>query len=1811
MSHCPHCHADLSGVEHLTSCPACSASLPPKSQRGSFVADSLLQRELSETPQSFEAVDPLSAIKATLSAIAARANDQIVPNSNWTGQPLPGPTRFLLIGGAAAERLSYEEDLSQSHLAPPAETGADVTIYAKQFPTFGGSDLQVPDVVAPYVAKQETESKSDTNDIGRSSDPFAKTIDSGKFPPVAAQASTPEPDDSANRSSDPFARTIDSDKFPPVPEPPKPKTLPDRFAGTIDSDSFKAIAEGSDSSELDSELGTVKDPRQDPRYAHTIDSGNFDPVEADQPKRGTLPDRRMAATMAPGEFMPQSEADLAALWSGTHGADDRPGMTIKGQGPPKARDSKLVIRPRSLKNTGEAVASTIDYELLEKIGEGGMGMVYSARQASIDRTVALKMLKADIANNAEQRDKFLSEAVVTGDLDHPNIVPIYDLGANEAGALFYSMKRVVGTPWLKVLAIKNLAENIEILMKVADAVGFAHSRGVIHRDLKPENVMLGDFGEVLVMDWGLAMSTSLFRKAGSITQSGSMGGTPAYMAPEMATGPVDRIGPLSDVYLLGAMLYEIITGKPPHTGKNVMNCLFAAARNDIQPTNHSGELLSIAMQAMATRPEDRYMSVRDFQSAIRLYQSHSESISLSSKAEDDLAEAEKTGEYETYSRAVFAFEEALSLWEDNARARPGLSRARLAYARCAESKGDLDLGASLLSTDDPTHVDLLKAIHLAQKERAARQQRLKNAKRLAGAAVAAVLLVVAVAYVKVGSERDRALVAEKKAKEDRERALTAEEEAKQSAIAAAASAKEARAAELVARNAESAARLDRDKAQLAEKGKEYEAYIARIGLISAKIEENSFDAARELLEECPTDLRRWEWGRLSHLCQQSVRNFDCGAPVVSVAYSDDGKLAATGSWDGKVRIWQVTSGEMLRTIDYGGRYVHTVAMSHGGKLVAAGGNDQRAYVKVWNVETGEPVKSFKGHQDDVVSVTFSKDNQTLLTGSYDNTARLWNMATGEQRGEALRGHRWWVWCAAFSPDEKRIVTTSQDGSAIVWDMKTRKPGPAFTGHGGPVYWAKFSPHAGDPHVASGGYDNRVLIWDPDRLKAVDFNKVIEGEAPPAPEYRALEGHNGAVRCVTFSPDGKKLISASHDNSLRVWDYASGKLMKILRGHAGWVRSCDFSPDGQSVVSASQDHQAKLWSLEGYEEVRVVHVRVLSGHDDAVLAARFSPDGKQIVTASRDRTAKMWDFASGKQLQTLAEGHSFLASSAAFFPDGKRMVTSAMDNTTRIWDVSNGTQLTRLDGTGRAAIVAVSHDGQKVVTGGEDNTARLWSAVDGKLLHTLQGETSDISAVAFSFDNRQLVLGDHRGRVMLWNAETGNKLWRVEGYGGKITAATFLPDGKRVLTASTDNAVGQWDVETGKEVMNAVLKHPDAVNDMSVTADGVHAITSCDDNKLRVWNLMKSTLVGTISTGSVTTNTVAVSPDGKLAVTTSLDDRQIRLWDLKSGRERGAGEHVEKLPFLDLETHGANAWAAVFSPDGQRVLTVGGNDARMWNIGSGTPHMSFSPHGAVASASFSSDGQRVVTGSWDSSAKIWNLKTGNSVVKLAGAHHGYVNSAVFSPDDTKVLTASDDKTAKIWNAETGSVLTTLAGHTDRVRSAVYSTDGAKILTVSSDKTAIIWNAATGEQLITLRGHEAGLLSGVFSRDGSHIVTGGEDNTARIWDPADGELLLTISGHTAGVASVAMSDDGDRVLTGSQDNTAKLWDSQTGVEVLTLKGHTQEVTSVSFSQNGLYTLTSSRDGTAMIWLTSPWREPEKKPVDRVAMQPSEAAGLGRAP
>lgn len=420
-----------------------------------------------------------------------------------------------------------------------------------------------------------------------------------------------------------------------------------------------------------------------------------------------------------------------------------------------SQSGSVVLTPRQVTYGKVTGVDDAEYEIGAMLGQGGMGAVYRARQGSVDRGVALKMVKKDQAT-ADAQEKFLAEAVVTGALEHPNIVPIYDLGVNTSEELFYAMKEVQGHPWTDSIDKVSLDENLDVIIKVTDAIAFSHEKGIVHRDLKPDNIMIGEFGEVVVMDWGLALPTEKFEKQGMPITEG-LAGTPSYMAPEMADLSLGPIGPAADIYLLGAQLFRAVTKVVPHTGKHAYAALQAAAANTIQwpedSTAHDEELLSIARKAMATRPEDRYASALDFKQALKDYRCHSESRRLTSAARDELDDAETTSNYRSFERAVASLEEAIKLWRENDSASQLLQKARLRYAQAAFQKGDLDLAEGQLDEHDLAHAELLKSIRETRTEREAQAKRLRRMRQTAASLAAVVFLTVSVSAVLINSAR--------------------------------------------------------------------------------------------------------------------------------------------------------------------------------------------------------------------------------------------------------------------------------------------------------------------------------------------------------------------------------------------------------------------------------------------------------------------------------------------------------------------------------------------------------------------------------------------------------------------------------------------------------------------------------------------------------------------------------------------------------------------------------------------------------------------------------------------------------------------------------------------------------------------------------------------------------------------------------------------------------------------------------------------------------------------------------------------------
>ncbi|MCC8180023.1 MAG: SUMF1/EgtB/PvdO family nonheme iron enzyme [Planctomycetes bacterium] len=519
-------------------------------------------------------------------------------------------------------------------------------------------------------------------------------------------------------------------------------------------------------------------------------------------------------------------------------------VTFRGGNSITLRQSRMVEGAEKQSDRIDALLHGGDFIVKRVVGQGGMGVVYIASQTSLNRDVAVKMILPN-ADSENSRQKLVAEALVTGELEHPNIIPIYELGQTDKNKLFYAMKIVDGKPWSDELPANSERQNIDILLRVADAVAFAHDKGVIHRDLKPENVMLGGYGEVLLMDWGLAVSQIDRGRAEPLNQTNAKAGTPAYMAPEMARGEVDRIGPASDIYLLGAILFEILTGRRPHGGRNVYICLRAAAENYLQPTERADSLLQVARKAMATDPAERHASVKAFQQDVREVLAHTESLNLVNNAELSLHAAEAAGSYEDYSQAIFAYREAITLWEENQAAHSGLVHARKRYAARAFANGDYDLAAfNLEGLTDPEATALSGSVARAKADAEARKRRVRKLTTAAIALTAAVVVILAGSTIiisdRMAREREareeatrqeqiarRALVETQEARERESQAAAERAEAQQQAFAALAREKSAQDDRLAAIAREEEERRQREEAERAQRAIADE--MARLG----------------------------------------------------------------------------------------------------------------------------------------------------------------------------------------------------------------------------------------------------------------------------------------------------------------------------------------------------------------------------------------------------------------------------------------------------------------------------------------------------------------------------------------------------------------------------------------------------------------------------------------------------------------------------------------------------------------------------------------------------------------------------------------------------------------------------------------------------------------------------------------------------------------------------------------------------------------------------------------------------------------------
>jgi WD40 repeat protein len=661
-----------------------------------------------------------------------------------------------------------------------------------------------------------------------------------------------------------------------------------------------------------------------------------------------------------------------------------------------------------------------------------------------------------------------------------------------------------------------------------------------------------------------------------------------------------------------------------------------------------------------------------------------------------------------------------------------------------------------------------------------------------------------------------------------------------------------------------------------------------------------------------------------------------------------------------------------------------------------------------------------------------------------------------------------------------------------------------------------------------------------------------------PFYELSFNHTGYVGSAVFSPDGKNILTASFDNTIKLWDL-SGRCLVTFSGHSPYKNSAIFSPDGKNILTASINNGAKLWDFSGK------CIATFSGHTRNILSIAFSPDGKNVLTASGDKTAKLWDI-SGHCIATLT-GHDSPVSSALFSPDCMQILSVPEEGPAKLWDRA-GKCLVTFSGHKAPVLTAVfSPDGKKILTASADNTAKLWD-LSGKCLVTLQGHVSIVQTAVFSGDGRKILTASVDNSAKLWDI-SGNCIATLSGHTSQVMAAIFSPDDSKILTSSGDNSAKLWDL-SGKCLVT-MSGHKWFIWSSVYSPDGTKILTASNDNTAKLWDLSGKCLI-TLAVSDYLSSSV-FSPSGENILTAS-NEKTAKLWDL-------SGNCI-----VTLSGHAAGVISAVFSHDGKFILTSSyDSTARLWNL-DGKCLITLSGHSSqVITAVFSPDSKNILTSSLDKTARLWDL-AGNCLVSFTGHTSGVV-SAVYSPDGKSILTSSSDNTAKLWDLA-GKCLITIPARTSNVlqgfavyaNSAFFSPDGKTILAFTGENTIKLWDL-TGQCLTTLADLNTIIWTALFSPDGKTILTGLSDGTARLWD-LSGKCISVLSGHKSIVMSAVFSPDGKYILTASDDYTAKIWDLY-GKCYATLSGHTAPVWSGLFSPDGRRVLTVSWDNTTKLWTT----------------------------
>jgi len=1053
-----------------------------------------------------------------------------------------------------------------------------------------------------------------------------------------------------------------------------------------------------------------------------------------------------------------------------------------------------------------AVVDKSYYDVLDEFGRGGLGRVLRARDRRTGRIVAVKeALRATPGLLA----RFAREAIVTANLQHPAIIPVYEVGRWVTGEPFYAMKLVAGRSLAeaakRATTLRDRIELLSHLIAVADALAYAHGERVIHRDLKPANVLIGDYGETVVIDWGLAKRlgdaddlVETTAAADGKTLAGSVMGTPGYMPPEQARGEI--VDERADVYSIGAMLYEVLSGKRPFADTTSIDEVLRLAAEAPPPPLPTidpeipAELVAIVERAMAFDKAKRYRDAKALSEDLRRFQT------------GQLVGAHEYTTWQLVRRWVRRHAAAVGAAAIGVvalavvggfsimRIRAARDRAVAAQQRAVQSQHEA-LTQQSLAED--------RAAALAEEQG---RQLVVSGDPARGLPYLAAAL--------DGGRRGPGLsfvVARALDSMSRVEAVLAASQAPLDMVTYSPDGNR-----LVTSGTDGIVRIFDTHAHTLQK-QLGTADIARWtpdGPIAVVVPDGSHVELRDpdtgkvtplpgVLAE-PTEAIALAKGRLAVGGRNGTLTWWADGTQHTVAhahakkirelvFSPDGSRIATASDDLHATIWRVADGTQVATMTMEGA-VLTLAWSPDGKRLAGGSYETT--IAVWDAATGAALAHMNGHKDSVESVRFDHTGKRLLSGSRDNTAMIWDAATGKPLATLPVAHH--IIEAQWSPDDALIATRDEHGDITLFSGDGTFIA-VLAGHTGSLAEVAFSPTGAQ--LASIALDGDLRLWHLDPMPA-----LVTLAGPSQPMWRG-----------TFSPDGKLAAVTAADGIVRVYDGATGALAYELKGHTGRVNSVAFGKDGH-LVTAGEDGTFRIW--RGREQV------FASPPGARVRGAAYSPDGTRIATTHGDNTTRVWT-AAGEPMFALKadageprtplwspDGIHLLVTldhvgAALYLADGTprgiarapvEFVTAAgweragrsfalgASNARLVFtfDGANANSMFTLAGHTLGPVWVIDGSAGPLLTSAGDGTARLWQ-LDKQQLAVGDG-TSAVMAAAYRPDGDLVALGNADGLASVWDAKSGKEVGRIEVAAGvPIMQVVWSPDGESLLIMSNAGA----------------------------------------------------------------------------------------------------------------------------------------------------------------------------------------------------------------------------------------------------------------------------------------------------------------------------------------------------------------------------------------------------------------------------------------